>query len=146
MYKKRFSNQVSFILPKASKDRVRYPKPQRGKSSSSPSVKPNCAKYFKKHMGKCLVGMNNCFRWGEVVIWWGIVPWARIKIGRVTKHKQVILIPVLLTLQTSTYFLEVLLGRSIQPPVIWLNYRGLINPWNFDTTTRGLSTLAILNI
>lgn len=31
-------------------------------------------------------------------------------------------------------------------PVIWLNYRGLINPWNFDTTTRGLSTLAILNI
>ncbi|TMW87083.1 hypothetical protein EJD97_020446 [Solanum chilense] len=37
----------------------------KGKGTSSPNKKPTCAKCGKGHVGKCLVGMGNCFGCGK---------------------------------------------------------------------------------
>ena len=60
-FKKRFFNQFPSSFPKAPNDKVFNPRSQRGRSGDSPSENPTCVKCCKKHMGKCLVGTDNCF-------------------------------------------------------------------------------------
>ena len=37
----------------------------KGRTLNSPSEKPTCTEYGKKHMGECLVGTSNCFGCGK---------------------------------------------------------------------------------
>lgn len=56
---KRLSNQVLFKFTKTHDDRVSNRKSQKGKGTSSPSMKPTCGKWSKKHYGDCLVKTDN---------------------------------------------------------------------------------------
>ena len=64
-FKKRFSNKVSSNSPTVNKSNVRTPKPQEGKGGRSYVEKPLCAKYDKRHDGKCLVGMGYFYGCGN---------------------------------------------------------------------------------
>ena len=50
-FKKRYSNKVPSMFPKASDDRVPKTKTQKGKSVNSLSEKPTCPKCGKVHVG-----------------------------------------------------------------------------------------------
>uniref|UniRef100_M1DGP0 Gag-pol polyprotein n=1 Tax=Solanum tuberosum TaxID=4113 RepID=M1DGP0_SOLTU len=64
MFRQRFSSQGSSNAPsKFNKDRMSNPKPQGGNCSGS--LLPTCAKYGRKHEGKCLAGSNACFGCGK---------------------------------------------------------------------------------
>ncbi|XP_049381232.1 uncharacterized protein LOC125845741 [Solanum stenotomum] len=60
-FKNRFSNQGTSSTPKVNKDMVPTPKPQGGSGGGSYVERLTCAKFGKKHGGKCLVGTNECF-------------------------------------------------------------------------------------
>ncbi|XP_049391588.1 uncharacterized protein LOC125856028 [Solanum stenotomum] len=64
-FKRRFSNKVSSSDPKVNKDRVSIPKTQAGNGGGSYVDRPNCAKYGKKHGGKCLLGTDGCYSCGK---------------------------------------------------------------------------------
>ncbi|XP_049358855.1 uncharacterized protein LOC125823529 [Solanum verrucosum] len=64
-FKKRFSNQGSYSNPKVNKERVSTSKPQGGIGGDSDVDRPTCSKYCKKHEGKFLVGMGECFSCGK---------------------------------------------------------------------------------
>ena len=46
-------------------DRVYNSKPKKGRDTSSPTKKPTCGKFGKKHYGDCFKGMDNCFGCGK---------------------------------------------------------------------------------
>ena len=48
-FKNRVSNQVPYKFPKSCDDRMSNLKPKKGKRTSSPTEKPTCGKYVKKH-------------------------------------------------------------------------------------------------
>ena len=50
-FKKRFFNKVPSKFLKARDDKVSIPKYLMGRCTSSPSKKPTCEKYGKKHWG-----------------------------------------------------------------------------------------------
>ena len=52
-FKRRFSNQVSFNVPRINKSKVLTTKPQEGKYGRSNIEKPISAKCDNKHVGKC---------------------------------------------------------------------------------------------
>ncbi|XP_069155809.1 uncharacterized protein [Solanum lycopersicum] len=64
-FKKRFSNQVPSNIPKYHNDRVSNPRFKKERGGDSPSEKPTCGKYGKKHVVELLVGTNNCFGCGK---------------------------------------------------------------------------------
>ncbi|KAH0773395.1 hypothetical protein KY290_010532 [Solanum tuberosum] len=64
-FKRRFPNQGSSSAPRVNKGRVSNPKPQGRNSGGSSMVRPTCAKYGKKHDGKCLAGMGVCYGCGK---------------------------------------------------------------------------------
>ncbi|XP_015078422.1 uncharacterized protein LOC107022276 [Solanum pennellii] len=51
----------------ANKDGVSNPKPQGGKVGGLSNESPNCAKCSKRNLGKCLMGLTNCFGCGKSV-------------------------------------------------------------------------------
>ncbi|XP_049375518.1 uncharacterized protein LOC125840590 [Solanum verrucosum] len=65
-FRQRFSNQGSCSSPRVKKDGVSNPKPQGGDSGGSYVARPNCAKYGRKHDGKCLAGTDGCFSCGKI--------------------------------------------------------------------------------
>ena len=64
-YRKRFSNQGSSSAPCANKSKVPTPKPQEGKDGCSYVDRTFNSKCGRKHDGKCLVGMSNCYNCGK---------------------------------------------------------------------------------
>ncbi|XP_049394626.1 uncharacterized protein LOC125858887 [Solanum stenotomum] len=65
-FRQGFSSQGSSNAPpKFNKDRVSNPKPQRGNGGGSSLDRSTCAKCGKKHDGKCLTGMDDCFSCGN---------------------------------------------------------------------------------
>ncbi|TMW99835.1 hypothetical protein EJD97_001867 [Solanum chilense] len=60
---KRFLNKGSYNSPKVNKDRVSNPNPYGGKGVGG------CTKCGKRHLGKCLVGVDGFYGCGEVVTW-----------------------------------------------------------------------------
>ncbi|XP_049406233.1 uncharacterized protein LOC125869861 [Solanum stenotomum] len=65
-FKQRFSNQHSSSdTPIVNKDRVSNRKPQGGYEKRTHIAKPTCAKYGKKHDGKCLTSVGVCYGCGK---------------------------------------------------------------------------------
>ncbi|XP_049399753.1 uncharacterized protein LOC125863799 [Solanum stenotomum] len=58
--RQRFKQGSSSAYPMVNKDSVLNPKPQKGYDKGTPLAKPTCAKYGKKHDGKCLAGLGCC--------------------------------------------------------------------------------------
>ena len=64
-FKIMFSNQGPSNAPRVNKSKVSSPKPQEGKGGKYYVQKPLFAKFDKRHDGKCLIGMGNCYGCGE---------------------------------------------------------------------------------
>ena len=64
-FKNRFPNQSRSTTPRVNKGRGSTPKSQEGKGSGPYVEKSTCAKYGRKHEGKCLVSTRNCYSCGK---------------------------------------------------------------------------------
>ena len=63
--RKGFPTKDLLRTPRVKKSKVSIPKTQVGKSSGSYFEKPICAKCGRKHDGKCLVRIGNCYGCGK---------------------------------------------------------------------------------
>ncbi|XP_049364235.1 uncharacterized protein LOC125828989 [Solanum verrucosum] len=65
-FRQRFSNQGFSNAPsKFTRDRVTKLKPQGDNGSGSSFSRPNCTKCGRRHDGKCLAGMDECYDCGK---------------------------------------------------------------------------------
>ncbi|KAK4717896.1 hypothetical protein R3W88_016234 [Solanum pinnatisectum] len=66
-FQQRFSGQGSSNAPtsKFKKDSVSNLKPKRGNGGGNGSSIPTCQKCGKSHLGKCLMGTDNCYGCGK---------------------------------------------------------------------------------
>ena len=65
-FKKQVSNKVPSKFTNSSQDRVSYHKRMNGKVTTSPTEKPTCGKYGKKHYHYCLKRTDNYFGCGKI--------------------------------------------------------------------------------
>lgn len=63
--KQRFLNQGSSIALRVENDRFSNPRLKGGYIDCSNDARPNCAKYGRKHDGKCIVGSDGWYIYGK---------------------------------------------------------------------------------